>query len=79
MKVLDSEKNVGIETFFTTSMGVGGKLRLLPEDFVVHEVSNYPPKKEEGYSQNGNRHCPYRQDTGQINKHSIAGKYTKAK
>lgn len=48
MKVLDSEKIVGIETFFTTSKGVGGKLRLLPEDFVVHEVSNYPPKKEKG-------------------------------
>ena len=48
MKVLDAEKNIGIETFFTPSEGVGGKLRLLPEDFIVQEVSNYPSKRENG-------------------------------
>ena len=48
MKVLDVEKNIGIETFFTSFNGIGGKLRLQPEDFTVEEVSNYPPKKENG-------------------------------
>ena len=48
MKVLDAEKNIGIETFFTPFEGVGGKLRSNPEDFVVREVSNYPSKKEDG-------------------------------
>ena len=48
MKVLDTEKNIGIETFFTPYEGIGGKLRTTPEDFVVREVSNYPPKKEKG-------------------------------
>ena len=48
MKVLDAEKNIGIETFFTPFEGVGGKLRLVPKNFIVSEVSNYPPKKENG-------------------------------
>ena len=48
MKVLDAEKNIGIETFFTPFGGVGGKLRLLPKDFIVREISNYPPKEENG-------------------------------
>ncbi len=48
MKVLATEKNIGIETFFTPYEGIGGKLRTTPEDFVVREVSNYPPKKEKG-------------------------------
>lgn len=48
MKVLSTEKNIGIETFFTPCKGIGGKLRTIPEDFVVQEVSNYPPKKEKG-------------------------------
>jgi tRNA pseudouridine13 synthase len=48
MKVLDAEKNIGIETFLTPFNGIAGKLRTKPEDFVVHEVSNYPPKNEEG-------------------------------
>ena len=48
MKVLATEKNIGIETFFAPYEGIGGKLRTTPEDFVVREVSNYPPKKEKG-------------------------------
>jgi len=48
MKVLATEKNIGIETFFTPFEGVGGKLRSIPEDFVVREVSNYPSEKENG-------------------------------
>jgi tRNA pseudouridine13 synthase len=48
MKVLGTEKNIGIETFFTPFEGVGGKLRSIPEDFVVREASNYPSEKENG-------------------------------
>jgi len=48
MNVLDAEKIVGIETFFTPFEGVGGKLRSQPEDFNVVEVSNYPSKSENG-------------------------------
>ena len=46
--VLDAEKNIGIETFFTSFEGVGGKLRAIPEDFTVHEVSKHHPEKENG-------------------------------
>ncbi|KYK22832.1 tRNA pseudouridine synthase D [Thermoplasmatales archaeon SG8-52-4] len=48
MKVLDVEKKIGIETFFTPFKGIGGKLRTTPEEFIVNEISNYPPKKENG-------------------------------
>ena len=48
MKCLDAEKNIGIETFFTPTKGIGGKLRAVPEDFIVHEISKYPSKKETG-------------------------------
>jgi len=48
MNVLDTEKIVGIETFFTPFEGIGGKLRSQLEDFIVHEASNYPPKSDIG-------------------------------
>ncbi|KYK30610.1 MAG: tRNA pseudouridine synthase D [Thermoplasmatales archaeon SG8-52-3] len=48
MNVLETEKIVGIETFFTPFDGIGGKLRLHPEDFIVSEISNYPKKSETG-------------------------------
>lgn len=48
MKVLETEKIIGINTFFTNFKGAGGKLRLVPLDFIVKEVSNYPSKKENG-------------------------------
>lgn len=48
MKVLENEKIIGIKIFFTSFKGVGGKLRYIPEDFIVKEVSNYPPEKENG-------------------------------
>ena len=48
MQVLDAEKKIGIGTFFTDLRGIGGKIRTLPEDFGVFEISNYPPKSEEG-------------------------------
>ena len=46
--VLDAEKTIGIETFFTSFGGVGGKLRTVPEDFIVHEVSKHHLEKENG-------------------------------
>ena len=48
MKVLDIEKVIGIEAFFTSFKGVGGKLRICPEDFIVRENSNYPNEKKDG-------------------------------
>lgn len=48
MKVLDAEKNIGIETFLTSNTGLGGKLRTYPEDFVVQEISNPPDKNDDG-------------------------------
>jgi len=48
MKVLEAEKNVGINTFLTSFKGTSGKLRTIPEDFVVNEISVYPPEKKDG-------------------------------
>lgn len=48
MECLKAEKNIGIETFFTSTKGIGGKLRTIPEDFIVHEISQYPSEKENG-------------------------------
>ena len=48
MKVLAAEKIIGIETFFVPFEGIGGKLRSRSEDFIVREVSKYPPGKEPG-------------------------------
>ena len=48
MDCLKIEKNIGIETFFTSTKGLGGKLRSTPEDFVVNEISRHLPNKETG-------------------------------
>lgn len=48
MNVLAAEKIIGIETFFTPFEGIGGKLRSQSDDFIVQEVSKYPPAKEVG-------------------------------
>jgi len=48
MKVLDAEKNIGIETFFTTFSGVCGKLRTITEDFIVNEISKHPDENKDG-------------------------------
>ncbi len=47
MNVLEAEKKVGIETFYTNFRGVKGKLRTIPQDFNVKEIFSYP-KKEKG-------------------------------
>jgi tRNA pseudouridine13 synthase len=48
MKVLEIEKKVGIETFFASFKGLGGKLRTYPQDFIVKEISTYPKEKKDG-------------------------------
>ena len=48
MKILNAEKTVGIETFFTPFEGINGKLRTKPEDFIVKEISLHPIEKEDG-------------------------------
>lgn len=48
MQVLEEEFNVGMEVYFTETEGVKGKLRILPEDFIVDEISKLPEKVENG-------------------------------
>ena len=48
MKVLDTEKNIGIEVFYTPYEGIQGKLRKTADDFIVYENSIYPQKKTDG-------------------------------
>jgi tRNA pseudouridine13 synthase len=42
------EKEVGMEVYLTSSPGVGGRLRISPEDFIVEELSLPPPRVEGG-------------------------------
>ncbi len=46
--ILSVEKQIGIEAFLTSTPGLKGKLRFIPEDFIVAEESKLPPKKEDG-------------------------------
>lgn len=48
MEVLEVEKVIGIETFYTPFEGIGGKLKQRSEDFSVFEISNYPQLVESG-------------------------------
>ncbi|MEM4729188.1 MAG: tRNA pseudouridine(13) synthase TruD [Thermoplasmata archaeon] len=42
------ERGVGIEVYLSRSPGVGGRLKSLPEDFLVEELSLPPPRVEGG-------------------------------
>jgi len=42
------EREIGLEVFFSDTAGSGGKLKMEAEDFVVDEVSKYPPEKPDG-------------------------------
>ncbi len=42
------EKNIGLEVFYTSTKGIGGRLRAVPEDFRVEEVPLLPPEKPNG-------------------------------
>ncbi len=44
-----AEQAIGLEYFYTEDDGIGGRLRSIPEDFVVEEVSDYPEEKETSY------------------------------
>lgn len=44
----DFEHEIGIETFYTPTPGVGGHLRETPQDFRVSEVYQLPPAAEQG-------------------------------
>jgi len=48
MMCLDAEKQIGIETFCTSFSGVGGKLRTIPQDFIVNEWFEHPAEKKDG-------------------------------
>ncbi len=43
------EKDIGIEVFVTKAKGIGGKIKKEPEDFIVEEVSIYPPPSNGRY------------------------------
>ncbi|MFP4545287.1 MAG: tRNA pseudouridine(13) synthase TruD [Methanomassiliicoccales archaeon] len=42
------ERELGLEVFYTSTPGVGGRLRADPEDFQVREISRYPERSDEG-------------------------------
>ena len=42
------ERQIGLELFFTDSPGIGGTLRVEPEDFIVEEVSVMPEEDPTG-------------------------------
>lgn len=42
------ERDVGIVGYLTSTAGVGGTLKSVPEDFVVEELSSPPPRSEDG-------------------------------
>jgi tRNA pseudouridine13 synthase len=42
------ESEIGIEVFYTSTKGTGGRLKVNYEDFIVDEVSIYPEKTENG-------------------------------
>lgn len=42
------EANLGLEVYFTQTEGIRGKLRILPEDFIVNEISRMPEENKNG-------------------------------
>ena len=42
------ETAIGIDVFFSQTKGIGGKLRTLPEDFIVNELFIHPPSMKDG-------------------------------
>ena len=42
------EREIGIEVFYTSTKGTGGRLKVNYEDFIVDEISIYPEKAENG-------------------------------
>jgi tRNA pseudouridine13 synthase len=48
MDTKEDERTIGLEVFYSDTKGLGGKLRKSPEDFIVNEVSIYPPEDPNG-------------------------------
>jgi len=48
MNLLDAEKKVGMETFYTDFQPLNGKLKVKADDFKVEEISEYPPEENKG-------------------------------
>jgi tRNA pseudouridine13 synthase len=47
--MLQNEKDIGIEVFLTQGLpGIGGNLKVVPEDFVVRETAKLPEPRENG-------------------------------
>ena len=44
----EEESSLGMEVYYSSARGIGGKLKKEPEDFIVDEVSTYPPRSETG-------------------------------
>ena len=42
------EAAIGLEVLYTDGQGIGGRLKRSPDDFLVEEVSAYPPRSEGG-------------------------------
>jgi tRNA pseudouridine13 synthase len=42
------EREIGIEVFYTSTKGTGGRLKVNYEDFIVNEISIYPEKADNG-------------------------------
>jgi tRNA pseudouridine13 synthase len=43
-----SERVIGLEVFYTNTPGTGGKLKRQCDDFLVEEISRYPPRDDSG-------------------------------
>jgi len=42
------ERELGLEVFYTSTPGIGGRLRATPEDFRVEEISDFPEVADDG-------------------------------
>lgn len=42
------EQDVGIEVYLTSTQGLGGRIKASPEDFIVEEIPQMPPREDGG-------------------------------
>ncbi|MEF8848793.1 MAG: tRNA pseudouridine(13) synthase TruD [Candidatus Thermoplasmatota archaeon] len=48
MKAACEEKKIGIDTFLTDTPGIGGKIKIKTEDFIVKERPDFPKREKNG-------------------------------
>lgn len=48
MKAFPFEQHIGLEVFFSSHKGIQGKLRTVPEDFIVKELFSHPKEEQQG-------------------------------